>query len=74
MKARRQAAGWGNLVIGALLMFAAWVLVTVLFARPEFKVLWDLSPQARFTVAQTERPWGEIRSLYPGSISPRMPR
>jgi ABC-type uncharacterized transport system len=49
---RRKLAGWTSLAVGAVLMFAVWVLLVLVSAQPELKVLIDLSPQARFTVSR----------------------
>lgn len=49
---RRRLAGWTRLALGSVLMFTVWVLLVLVSAQPELKVLLDLSPQARFTVAQ----------------------
>lgn len=49
MRARR-VGGWLNLVLSGLLALAVWGLVTVLATQPALKKLWDVSPQARFSV------------------------
>ncbi len=52
---QRKIAGWTTLILGAVLMFALWLLMVLVSAQPELKVLIDLSPQARFTVAPETR-------------------
>ncbi len=46
----RTAAGWAWLLVAAGLAAVGWAAAAVLFARPGLKRLWDLSPQARFSV------------------------
>ncbi len=46
----RQVWGWLNLTLAALLALGAWGLISLLFARPSLRQLWDVSPQARFSV------------------------
>jgi len=49
---QRKLAGWSSLALGSVLMLAVWVLLVLVSAQPELKVLFDLSPQARFTVSR----------------------
>jgi len=58
----RKLAGWLNLVVAGALALAAWVLATVLSTQPALKKLWDLSPQARFSVGpSTEQLLEQLR-------------
>jgi len=58
----KKLAGWLNLVVAGVLAMAAWVLATVLSTQPALKQLWDLSPQARFSVgASTEELIKQLR-------------
>lgn len=47
---RGRLGGWSVLLGAGALALVAWGLAAVLFTRPALKALWDLSPQARFTV------------------------
>ena len=58
----RRLGGWLNLVLSAAIALAIWGLAIVVSTRPALKKLWDLSPQARFTVeAATEELLDDIR-------------
>ena len=46
----RMVFGWTNLVLVSGIALAIWVLGTLLFTRNSVRRLFDLSPQARFTV------------------------
>lgn len=46
----RRFAGRLNLVFMGVLALVIWVLVTLLATRPAMKALWDVSPQAQFTL------------------------
>lgn len=46
----RKFGGWFNLVLSAGLALLIWGLATVLSTQPAMKKLWDVSPQARFSV------------------------
>jgi hypothetical protein len=59
---RKKLTGWTTLVAGSVLMFTVWVLMVLVSAQPELKVLLDLSPQARFTVSpETEELLKQLR-------------
>lgn len=47
---RRRLVGWLQFVAAALLALGVWAGATVLFTRPALKALFDLSPQARFSL------------------------
>ena len=51
--AKRRVFGWGNLVISSVLMLVGWVVIVLLTARPEFKFLFDMTPDKSATVTET---------------------
>ena len=61
---KRRLTAWVNLILSSLLMLGVWGLLAVLSTRPAFKVLVDVSPQARFTVSPaTEELMRQVREL-----------
>jgi hypothetical protein len=61
--AGRRWLGWTQLLAAGLLALGAWLLAIVLFQRPALKALFDLSPQARFTLEPaTEELLADIRA------------
>ncbi len=52
MTAVRRTLGWLHLLAAGVLMLAVWLLLVVVASQPGLKRLWDLSPQAAFTVSQ----------------------
>ena len=58
----RRLLGRFNLLLTGLLAFGIWIAVSVLASRPTLKGLWDVSPQAQFSVTEeTEKLLDELR-------------
>ncbi|MCB9868668.1 MAG: Gldg family protein [Planctomycetes bacterium] len=52
---RGRISGWGGLLLGSVLGVAGFVLAVLLAARPEFKVILDLSPGHQASLTQVSR-------------------
>jgi hypothetical protein len=77
--ALRKQLGRLGLVLGALLGLLIWIAVAVLSTRSSWKLLWDFSPQAQYTVTdETERLLRELReratTLAVDTFYTRLPR
>lgn len=58
----RRLSGWLNLLLAAVLLLAAWVLVSLLASQPACKHLFDLTPRHNATVTDvTEELVAELR-------------
>ncbi len=59
----RRLAGRLNLILMGVLALVIWILVALLATRPSMKTLWDVSPQAQFTLTpETEELISDMRA------------